>query len=91
MQVSFSALTTAERNAVAILEIGDTIQITRSFTSGSPASITEELAIEGLEHSIDPRSGHRMRIYTSPTTLVYELLLDDATFGRLDADNVLGV
>lgn len=91
VQVSFSALTTAERNAVAILEIGDTIQITRSFTSGSPASITEELAIEGLEHSIDPRSGHRMRIYTSPTMLVYELLLDDATFGRLDADNVLGV
>ena len=91
VQVSFSALTTAERNAVAILEIGDTIQITRSFTSGSPASITEELAIEGLEHSIDPRSGHRMRIYTSPTTLVYLLLLDDATFGRLDADNVLGV
>ena len=91
VQVSFSALTTAERNAVAILEIGDTIKITRSFTSGSPASITEELAIEGLEHSIDPRSGHRMRIYTSPTTLVYLLLLDDATFGRLDSDNVLGV
>ena len=90
VQVSFAALTTAERNAVAILEIGDTIEITRSFTSGSPASITEELAIEGLEHSIDPRTGHRMRIYTSPTSLVYELLLDDATFGRLDSDNVLG-
>lgn len=90
VQVSFAALTTAERNSVAILEIGDTIQITRSFTSGSPASITEELAIEGLEHSIDPRTGHRMRIYTSPTTLVYELLLDDATFGKLDSDNVLG-
>lgn len=91
VQVSFAALTTAERNAVAILEIGDTIEITRSFTSGSPASITEELAIEGLEHSIDPRNGHRMRIYTSPTTLVYLLLLNDATFGRLDANNVLGV
>lgn len=90
VQVSFAALTTAERNSVAILEIGDTIQITRSFTSGSPASITEELAIEGLEHLIDPRNGHRMRIYTSPTTLVYELLLDDALYGKLDSDNVLG-
>lgn len=90
VQVSFAALTTAERNSVAILEIGDTIEITRSFTSGSPASITEELAIEGLEHSIDPRTGHKMRIYTSPTTLVYELLLDDAAFGKLDSDNVLG-
>ena len=90
VQVHFSALTTAERNAVAILEIGQTIQITRSFTSGSPASITEELAIEGLEHSIDPRNGHKMRIYTSPTSLVYELILNDSVFGRLDADNVLG-
>jgi hypothetical protein len=90
VQVHFAALTTAERNAVAILEIGQTIQITRSFTSGSPASITEELAIEGLEHSIDPRNGHKMRIYTSPTSLVYELVLDDALFGLLDSDNVLG-
>ena len=90
VQVHFSALTTGERNAVAILEIGDTIQISRSFSSGSPASITEELAIEGLEHSIDPRNGHKMRIYTSPTSLVYELILNDSVFGRLDADNVLG-
>jgi hypothetical protein len=90
VQVIFSALTTAERNAVAILEIGDTIEITRSFTSGSPASITEELAIEGLEHSIDPRNGHKMRIYTSPTNIVYEFILDDALYGVLDnVDNVL--
>lgn len=90
VQINFAALTTNEKNAVAILEIGDTIQITRHFSSGSPASITSELAIEGLEHSIDPRSGHKMRIYTSPTTVVYALILNDATFGVLNASNVLG-
>jgi len=91
VQVNFASLTTAERNAVAILEIGDTIQITKSFESGSPASITEELAIEGLEHTIDARTGHKMRIYTSPTVIVYEFLLNDAVFGILDdPQNVLG-
>ena len=90
VQVNFAALTTNEKNAVAILEIGDTIQITRHFSSGSPASISSELAVEGLEHSIDPRSGHKMRIYTSPTVIVYELILNDATFGVLNASNVLG-
>lgn len=90
VQVNFAALTTNQKNAVAILEIGDTVQITRNFASGSPASITSELAVEGVEHTIDPRQGHRMRIYTSPTTLVYELILDDAEFGILNADNVLG-
>ena len=88
--VNFATLTTPQKNAVALLEIGDTIQITRSFTSGSPASITSELAVEGVEHTIDPFSGHKMRIYTSPTALVFELLLDDPTLGKLDSSNVLG-
>ena len=90
VQVNFAALTTNQKNAVAILEIGDTIQITRNFSSGSPASITSELAVEGLEHTIDPRQGHRMRIYTSPTTVVFNLILNDATFGKIDSSNVLG-
>ena len=90
VEVNFASLTTPQKNAVALLEIGQTIQITRSFNSGSPATITQELAVEGVSHSIDPRQGHRMTIYTSPTTLVFELLLDDAVFGKLDSTNVLG-
>ena len=88
--VNFASLTTPQKNAVALLEIGDTVQITRSFSSGSPASITAELAVEGIEHTTDPFSGHKMRIYTSPTSLVYNLLLDDAVYGTLDSSNVLG-
>ena len=90
VEVNFASLTTPQKNAVALLEIGQTIQITRSFSSGSPATITQELAVEGVSHSIDPRQGHRMTIYTSPTTLVFLLLLDDAVFGKLDSTNVLG-
>ena len=90
VEVNFASLTTPQKNAVALLEIGQTIQITRSFNSGSPATITQELAVEGVSHSIDPRQGHRMTIYTSPTSLVFELLLDDAIYGKLDSTNVLG-
>jgi hypothetical protein len=28
--------------------------------------------------------------FTAPTTIVYELILDDAVYGILDAGNVLG-
>ena len=90
VEVNFASLTTPQKNAVALLEIGQTIQITRSFNSGSPATITQELAVEGVSHSIDPRQGHRMTIHTSPTTLVFELLLDDAIYGKMDSSNVLG-
>ena len=90
VEVNFASLTTPQKNAIALLEIGQTIQITRSFNSGSPATITQELAVEGVSHSIDPRQGHRMTIYTSPTSLVFELLLDDPIYGKLDSTNVLG-
>jgi hypothetical protein len=35
-------------------------------------------------------NGHRVTFFTAPTTVVFELVLDDATFGTLDAENVLG-
>ncbi|MFZ9707893.1 MAG: hypothetical protein ACO3CG_08675, partial [Ilumatobacteraceae bacterium] len=83
------SLSTAQKNAVAAVEIGDTISVKRTFTSGSPLSVTEELSVEGIRHRIDTR-GETVTFYTAPTTLVYNLLLDDATFGTLDGSNVLG-
>jgi hypothetical protein len=39
---------------------------------------------------LDYSTGHRVLYSTAPTTIVYELILDNATYGTLDADNVLG-
>ena len=87
----FASLTTAERDTVAIVDIGDTITIEKTFTtSGGPVSLAQELSVEGVEHNIDFASGHRVTFFTAPTTIVYELVLDDATFGTIDAENVLG-
>ena len=84
----FGSLTTAQKNAVAAVEIGDTIEVTRTFSSGSPGTVTEELSVEGIQHRIDTQ-GETVTFYTSPTTIVYALILDDALRGLLDADNVL--
>jgi hypothetical protein len=87
----FSALTDAQRDVVAVLEIGNTITIEKSFTSGvTITSLAQELAIEGIQHQIDLSTGHRITLFTSPTTLVFELILDDAVYGTLDEENVLG-
>jgi len=87
----FAALTDAQRDVVAILEIGDTVSVEKSFTSGnSITQLGQELAIEGIQHEIDLFTGHRITLFTSPTTLVFELILDDAVYGTLDAENVLG-
>lgn len=86
--VDLYPLASLDKDAVAELEIGDTVEITKSYATGSPLTVTEELAIEGIEHSIST-SGHSITLYTAPTTIVYALELNDPVFGILDADNVL--
>jgi hypothetical protein len=87
----FAALTDAQRDTVAVLEIGNTVTIEKSFSSGnSITSLAQELAIEGIQHEIDLSTGHRITLFTSPTTVVYELILDDAVYGTIDTENVLG-
>jgi hypothetical protein len=81
----FASLTDAQRDVVAVLEIGNTITIEKSFTSGvTITSLAQELAIEGIQHQIDLSTGHRITLFTSPTTLVFELILDDLVYGTID-------
>ena len=87
----FSTLTDAQRDIVAVIEIGDTITIEKSFNTGlTTTQLAQELAVEGIQHQIDLSSGHRITLFTSPTTIVYELILDDLVYGTIDTDNVLG-
>ena len=87
----FNMLTTPQKEALATIEIGNTITIEKTFPSGAGTTeLAQELAIEGIEHYLDFAYGHTISLFTSPTTIVYELLLSDAVFGIIDADNVLG-
>jgi len=50
----FASLTDAQRDTVAVLEIGNTVTIEKSFNSGvTITSLAQELAIEGIQHEID--------------------------------------
>jgi hypothetical protein len=89
--VTFASLTASERDAVAIVDIGDTITIEKTFASGiGTTQLAQELSVEGVEHNIDLMTGHRATFFTAPTTIVYELILDDPTYGTLDTLNALG-
>ena len=88
---NLNKLTTAQRDTIAIVDIGDTITIEKSFASGSGTTeLAQELSVEGIEHTITVNNGHSVMYFTAPTTIVYELILDDPTFGIIDALNVLG-
>jgi hypothetical protein len=90
VETVFGALTATQRDTVAAVDISDTVSVERTFVTGNTTTtLAQELAVEGVEHEIT-LDGHRVLLFTSPTTIVYELLLDDPVFGELDALNVLG-
>ena len=87
VQTDYLMLTTAQRETLALVDIGDTITITNTIAGGE---VAQELSVEGVEHRIDFVTGHRVTYYTAPTVIVYELILDDPIYGTLDTTNVLG-
>jgi hypothetical protein len=88
---NLNKLTTAQRDAVAVIDIGDTITIEKTFTSGAGTTqLAQELSVEGVEHTITVSGGHSVMYFTAPTVIVYELILDDIVFGIIDSTNVLG-
>jgi hypothetical protein len=87
----FLMLTTAQKDSLATVDIGDTISVEKTFASGTGTTqLAQELSVEGIEHYLDFSTGHRVLYSTAPTTIVFELILDDAIYGVLDALNVLG-
>jgi hypothetical protein len=85
----FGSLTTLQRDAIATVDIGDTISIEKTIP-GLGTQLGEELAIEGIQGIIDFNRGHTLTFFTSPTVIVFELVLDDLVYGVLDSTNVLG-
>lgn len=90
VQTDYLMLTTAQREALALVDIGDTITITNTITGGE---VAQELAVEGVEISVNLNNGHRVTFYTSSTVIVYEFVLNDPIYGIIgitDPQPVLG-
>jgi len=90
ISTSFITLTDPQKTALTKTEIGDTVTAVKTFTSGTPLAITQDLSVEGIEHRINVSTGHRVTIYTAATTVLSDLILDDITFGVLSTTNALG-
>jgi len=91
VETAFLMLTTAQKDTLATVDIGDTITIEKTFPSGAGTTqLAQELSVEGIEHYLDFATGHRVLYSTAPTTIVFQLILNDPIYGVLDAENVLG-
>jgi hypothetical protein len=83
-----SAMSAGNRNTINALELQDVVTVTRTYTTGSPASVTEYYAVERLTHLITAGE-HRVTVGLFNTEILFQLVLDDPIFGVLDSDNAL--
>ena len=88
LQTIYNALDSGQQTDVNNLEIADVIDITRTYPTGSPASVTLPYSIESIKHSISP-SDHRIEIGLAVADLVYPFILNDVVYGVLDSTNAL--
>ena len=89
ISTTFASLTTPQKNALAPIDIGDTVQITKTYTTGTPLTKTQDLAVEGVDHDISVFTGHRVTVYTSDTIVLNDLILDDSLYGTINTNNAL--
>lgn len=88
IQLVVSALNEADRDTVLGLDMGDVITVTRTFATGSPAQVSQDYGVERITHNITP-DRHVVTLGLYVADIVFPLVLNDATFGILDADNAL--
>jgi len=90
ISTNFLTLTDLQKTTLTAVEIGDTVTATKTFTSGTPLSVTQDLSVEGIEHRINFATGHRVTVWTAATTVLSDLILDDITYGIINSTNALG-
>ena len=75
MDVLLNALTTAQQAQMAGLEIGDILSVTKTFSTGTPATVTQNVVVESIRHTVNP-STHRVTIGMGQVQLVIPFILD---------------
>ena len=83
-----SAFSSGNRNSINALELQNLVEITRTYTTGSPLSVTQYYQIERINHLITAGE-HRVTLGLFNASIVQELVLDDSVFGVLDSDNAV--
>jgi hypothetical protein len=88
LQTIYNPLSSGSQATLTGLEIADVVSITRTYPTGTPASVTKQYSIENIRHIISP-SSHTVEFGLAVADLVYQFILDDAVFGVMDSTNAL--
>lgn len=85
LEVQLAGLPTKDQGAVISADLTDVISVTKSFTTGSPSTVTQTVIVSGVSHVIRPGS-HLVRFTFESTDQSQYLTLDSTVFGYLDSN-----
>ena len=89
MEFIFNNMSVGNQTTMASLEIGDNIEIVRTFATGSPLTVELYYQVERINHDITTGQ-HTCTIgLGSLKTLIFEFILDDPEYGKLSTSNAL--
>lgn len=88
LRTIYNGLTAEQRAELSVLEIANVVQVTRTFNVGTPATVTREFSIEGVQHVITPQS-HSVTFALAVATLLDEFIIGDTQYGTLGTTNAL--
>jgi hypothetical protein len=83
VDLQLAALDSAHQTAVLILDLIDVVTVQKSFSVGTPASVSEPLIVSGISHTIRP-GDHRVRLTFEHLDSRAYLTLDNDPLGKLD-------
>jgi hypothetical protein len=89
LSVELAGLSVEDTNAILRLDLTDQVTVVKSFDVGSPLQVSQDLMITGIRHQIRPDS-YVVEFSFDPSEFREAFKLDDAVYGILDGNYVLG-
>lgn len=80
-----STIQHTKQEAMFSLDLGDAVRVDRHFATGTPSTLTEYYAVEGIAHTIT-RTGHQATFTFGAKTTGGYLTLDSSALGQLDSN-----
>jgi len=83
MSVVLNGLSAADAQEVSTLDIGDLVEVTKTYTTGSPLTVTKTMFVENIAHEITPNT-HRVRFGLGQAQLLTTFILDTSQLDDVD-------
>jgi hypothetical protein len=83
LTLTLNGMTASQAQQVSTIEIGQIVNVTKSYTTGSPTTLARDMVVERITHSITPMT-HRVTLGLGQTSLKTEFILNTSVLDDVE-------